>query len=152
MHRAAGLRYAGQGYELEVAIDGAPQTLALLAGAFHAQYERTYGYREELPVEGVTWFLTLMRTGAAPGPRAGGAGRERTASSARKGEREAYFPETGVVATPVFERAGLRSGERVAGPALVEEPHTTTVVLPGDALLVDERLALVIDVGAGDGA
>jgi N-methylhydantoinase A/oxoprolinase/acetone carboxylase beta subunit len=37
------------------------------------------------------------------------------------------------------------------GPALLEEPHTTTVLLPGDTLRVDDHDALLITVG-GDGA
>jgi len=41
----------------------------------------------------------------------------------------------------------LRAGNRIDGPALVEEHASTTVALPGDRLHVDEFGNLVIEVG-----
>ena len=148
VHRTAGLRYAGQGYELEVPVDG---SVPALVDAFHAHYARAYGYREQLPVEGVTWYLTLMRP-ARTEPAADPAAGRRRDGSPRKGERPAYFPETGRVATAVLDRAALGPGDSVEGPALVEEAHTTTVVLPGDSGHVDDKLALVIDIPPGERA
>ncbi len=145
VHRTAGLRYVGQGYELEVPLDGHARDLGGLAAAFGDHYERAYGYREELPVEAVTWYLTLARTTAAEtlavavGGGRGGAG---------KGSRDAYFPETGTIAVPVYDRSRLAVGDHLKGPALIEEQHTTTVVLPGDAVEVDGELNLVIEIGA----
>jgi N-methylhydantoinase A len=57
-----------------------------------------------------------------------------------------------LVDTAVFDRTALGPGGAIEGPALVEEAHTTTVVLPGDRLVVDDQLALVIEVGDDDGA
>jgi N-methylhydantoinase A/oxoprolinase/acetone carboxylase beta subunit len=147
VHRTAGLRYAGQGYELEVPLDG-DETLAGLAASFNEHYARAYGYREELPVEAVTWYLTLVRPArqraSLPSPA--------TEHEAHKGTSEAYFPETGPVEVSVVDRQALAPGTVLAGPLLVEETHTTTVVPPGDRLHVDRNLALVIDIGAADGA
>ncbi len=147
VHRAAGLRYRGQGYELEVPVPDDAADLEALAESFHGQYERAYGYRETQPVEGVTWYLTLVRHGSdhAKGGRAHAT--DGRSAAAIEGTRDAYFPETGVVSTPVHNRLALRPGDELEGPALVEEAHTTTVVLPGDRLQVDEQLALVIEVG-----
>ena len=41
--------------------------------------------------------------------------------------------------------AGLASGERLAGPCVVEEPAATTLVLPGQAVYRDEMGNLVIE-------
>jgi len=146
--RTVGLRFVGQGFELEVGVEGAPRDIDRLAEGFHAQYERTYGYRERLPVEAVTWFLTLLRHRDAASERDGGPPERGTPPPA--GARPAYFPPRGMAEVPVLARPALAAGHRVAGPCLVQEAHTTTVVLPGDVLSVDAHGALVIDVEAGD--
>lgn len=147
LHRAAGLRYRGQGYELEVPMPADPRDLGALTEAFHDQYERAYGYRETQPVEGVTWYLTLVHHGGdgttADHARAAAVG----SSGSPRRSRDAYFEATGVIATPVHDRLALRPGDELEGPALIEEAHTTTVVLPGDRVGVDDHLALVLEVG-----
>ena len=68
--------------------------------------------------------------------------------AAHRGKRKVYFAELGkAVATPTFSRDELRSGNRIDGPALIEEYASTTVLLPGDKLRVDEFGNLVIEVG-----
>lgn len=67
---------------------------------------------------------------------------------AHRGTRTAYFSELGkAVKTPTFSRSELRAGNQIAGPALVEEYASTTVVLPGDRLRVDEFGNLVLSIG-----
>jgi N-methylhydantoinase A len=51
--------------------------------------------------------------------------------------------------TPTFTRAALRAGNRIKGPALIEEHASTTVLLPGDACEVDAWGNLRIAVGRG---
>ena len=69
-------------------------------------------------------------------------------SSAHRGKRKVYFAEPGrSLATQSYARESLRAGNRVEGPALVEEHASTTVVLPGDRLEVDAFGNLVIEVG-----
>jgi N-methylhydantoinase A len=69
-------------------------------------------------------------------------------ASANSGTRAAYFSELGkTVKTRTFARAKLRAGNRIDGPALIEEYASTTVVLPGDRLRVDDFGNLVIAVG-----
>ncbi len=64
-----------------------------------------------------------------------------------KGSRPAYF-DGAFRDTPVYDRYALRPGDRIAGPAIVEEHEATTVVPPGDSLLVDDTLNLRIQIGA----
>jgi N-methylhydantoinase A/oxoprolinase/acetone carboxylase beta subunit len=52
-----------------------------------------------------------------------------------------------MVATTVLDRYAMRSGDVYAGPALVEERESTTVVLPGDTVTLSENGNLVITVG-----
>ena len=48
-----------------------------------------------------------------------------------KGRRQAYFPEiSGFVDCPVYDRYALEEGERISGPAMIEEDESTFVVGP----------------------
>jgi len=49
--------------------------------------------------------------------------------------------------TRFFDRASLRRGARLAGPASVEQPDTTVVIDPGATAVVDSLGNLVISVG-----
>ncbi|MBS1879405.1 MAG: hydantoinase/oxoprolinase family protein [Actinobacteria bacterium] len=149
--RGVGMRYAGQGYELEVPIEGAADDLDGMREAFFDLYARTYGYKDELPVEAVTWYLSLLRrradadgAAAAADPAAG--------EPPLKSRRDAYFPEGGLVETPVYGRPELVPGQRISGPALIEEEHTTTVVLPDDEVSIDRHGSIIITNGGSDGA
>jgi N-methylhydantoinase A len=136
---AADMRYVGQAYELEVPV-GAPVARAQLPeilGAFHAVHERVYGYaRTQQPVEFVNF--RAVHTYALPRPRVTSAARPTGAlDEARVGERRAWFAPGGFVPTAIYERARLPLGARVAGPAIVEQADTTTVIPPGHAAVVD---------------
>jgi len=66
--------------------------------------------------------------------------------AARRGTRTVYF-EKKKVKTPAFARDALKADNRIAGPALIEEHASTTVLLPGDRMQVDGFGNLVIEVG-----
>lgn len=64
-----------------------------------------------------------------------------------RGERDVYFGSPyGRLRTPVYGRDGLMAGNRISGPALIEEHASTTVLLPGDYLEVDRLGNLVIHI------
>jgi N-methylhydantoinase A len=150
----ADMRYVGQAYELDVPVP-APLRADALAGvtaAFHAVHERVYGYaRPEAAVE----FVNFRAVHQAPSPRPvvaterAGAG---DLASARIGGRQAWFAACGRVATPVYERGRLPAGARVAGPAIVEQPDTTTVIPPDWAAVVEPSGNLRIRRGRAAGA
>ena len=135
---AADMRYVGQAYELEVPIT-APLTrdsVAEIVTAFHGTHERIYGYaRPQQVVEFVNFRAVhtypLPRPVVRPSARTNG-----TLADARIGERRAYFG--GYVTTALYERARLPLGARLAGPAIVEQNDTTTVIPPGVTALVDD--------------
>jgi len=92
----------------------------------HAPSERAEVVSLRVSVSGLMKKPALERIarGAVPWPRM---------------RRPVYFAEAGrAVATPVYDRESLRAGNRIAGPALVEEEASTTVLLPGDRLRVDD--------------
>jgi N-methylhydantoinase A len=68
------------------------------------------------------------------------------ASAALSGRRDVWLPEAGgFVPCPVYDREGLRAGNHVAGPAVVEQMDTTTIVLPGMVARVDAYLNLIVE-------
>jgi N-methylhydantoinase A len=135
---AADMRYVGQAYELEVPIT-APVTrehVPDVVAAFHAVHERVYGYaRTQQPVEFVNF--RAVHTYPLPRPEVTPAARAKsTLDDARVGERRAYFGA--FVPTAIYERSRLPLGARLAGPAIVEQSDTTTVIPPGVTALVDD--------------
>jgi N-methylhydantoinase A/oxoprolinase/acetone carboxylase beta subunit len=135
---AADMRYVGQAYELEVpiAVPVVRERMPEILAAFHAVHERVYGYaRTQQPVEFVNFRAVhsypLPRPVVTPAARASG-----TLADARLGERRAYFEA--FVPTTIYERARLPLGAHLAGPAIVEQSDTTTVIPPGVTALVDD--------------
>ncbi len=143
------MRYEGQGYEIEVKLPE-PLDAAIrdaLPGAFAADYAKVFGMAfPDKPIEIVNWKVD------ASGPEPGAQRDYRLkaglpASSALKGRRRAYFPETGgFVDCPVYDRYALKPGDEITGPALVEERESTTVICLGDAMRVDALLNLILDM------
>jgi N-methylhydantoinase A len=67
--------------------------------------------------------------------------------AARTGARPVWFEGHGFVDTRTYARAALVAGNRIKGPALIEEPGSTTLLAPGDALEVDRFGHLGITIG-----
>ena len=77
-------------------------------------------------------------------------GRKRAATRPRRtGKRRSIFDGQVQSTTPTYARAALLAGNRINGPALIEEHASTTVLLPGDRLTVDAYGNLVIKVAGG---
>jgi N-methylhydantoinase A len=154
LERSASMRYAGQGYELRVELpDGAigPDYVARGLEAFHAAYQREYGYSDpDAPVEVTDWYAVSTSSGHADAA----AIRLQEYDSGGNpvvGHRLAYFPEAdGMVETAVVDRYALNQGHRIPGPALVEERESTVVVLPGDVVSVSPTGNLVVEIKAVD--
>jgi N-methylhydantoinase A len=77
---------------------------------------------------------------------------ERTAGDPPKGGSRPVYFEGKFRDTPVYERAALGAGAQLAGPAIVEEFGSTTVVFPGQRLSVDAHGILVISAAGKTGA
>ena len=66
------------------------------------------------------------------------------------GVRPVYWREAGGwIDTPIWPRPALPVGFRTAGPAIVEQMDSTTLVPPGMAMEVDPYLNLVLDTTGG---
>jgi N-methylhydantoinase A len=140
-HRSLDLRYRGQGYELNVPF-GTDS-----AAAFHELHRRRYGFADtSRAIEIVNMRVRML----APAPlfeQPRESLREGDGSPAIVGTRQVIF-EGEVIGTRIYERDRLRAGDTFAGPAIVSEYSSATILPPGDVLRVDELGNLVIEVHA----
>ena len=150
--RTVDMRYTGQNYELSVALPEGPittATLDALAEGFEAAHKRMYGFvAAEEPVQFVTFRIEaaglVRKAEFQPHPDAGP-----DASAAIVGRRQTWMPEAeGFVDCPVYDREKLQSGNRIIGPAIVEQMDTTTVILPGTVAFVEPYLNLIMEAAS----
>jgi N-methylhydantoinase A len=144
------LRYLGQEHTVTVPLAtrlGAAE-IERLKRAFAVAHERQYGHAMTDPVEIVTVRLRAVGTvdppqlplvergtGEPPGPVG------HRAVYQRRGERTDY---------KLYDRSAFKAGQRVAGPAIVNEHTATTVLHEGDVAVVGPYGEIVITVGKGD--
>lgn len=128
--RSVDVRYAGQGYEL--AVDWSD----MFVESFHREHERRYGYSDvKRPVQVVNVRVRMVK---------------RCDEIAL--ERHEWCDGDGSTALlkraphPTYDRARLRAGECVAGPAVIVEYSATTFLPVGATAQVDEFLNLMVTV------
>lgn len=130
-------RYQGQNYEIVLPLDGT-QVAALPAfrQAFGQAHQREYGYDVEgRDIEIVNCRIRAVGhiTRATMAHVSGGP----SLQAARRDVRRVYFREEGWVDTPVYAREQLPIDAVFAGPAIIEEMSSTTVLLPGQSARLD---------------
>ncbi len=152
---AADMRYVGQEHSVTVEITPAmlaardPATLKARFDDVHQLRYGTCAPREK--VEIVTLRAAVVGLMDKPALERIAQGSAQPPAAARRGARSVYFSEIGAsVDTEVFDRTHLLAGNRILGPALIEEHASTTVLLPGDRLEVDAYGNLRIDLGGHD--
>jgi N-methylhydantoinase A len=133
---AADLRYLGQQSELTVTFDADPRSHRdgeRIGRAFEEAYRKLYRVNpSHVPIELVTWRVSA-RGPAIPFSRAADLA---AAPGAARGSRPVHAWQEGQ-ATPVYDRASLAAGQRIGGPAIIEERETTTVIPPGWTATID---------------
>jgi N-methylhydantoinase A len=151
LRRRLDLRYLHQGYQLTVDVPAralADTDKPELKAAFDALHRQIYGQSAEAEDAEIVTFRVQAEIAidrfAFPKLAAGAGPVER----ARTGERPLYdFGRRTFVTAQVYDRAKLAPGDRIAGPAVVNQFDATTVVLAGQSLIVDSYGILAIDVG-----
>jgi N-methylhydantoinase A len=136
--RSADLRYAGQGYELNVPAGSE------MVKRFHAAHRQRFGYADEnRTVEVVTLRLRVTQPGVqiawkeSPVHTGNGA-------QALLGTRTVYFDRESYPAR-VYDRDRLRSGDSFPGPAIVVEYTATAFLPPRWNLHVDAFSNLILE-------
>lgn len=146
-------RYPHQVWEIEVPLRGdmlgTPEQVERFRQDFHSAHEEVFAVRDEdSPVELVTWrarvrcsLREVSLAGAHPE-----VGEHEVGAS-----RLAYFPQTGLVETPVRRLEAMQPGERLFGPVIVESPVTTVVIDPEASVERAATGSLVIAPWGGRG-
>ena len=141
--RTAFMRYRGQGHEIVVPLSGSFLDPAALKAAFDATYARLFGRTiPRLEIEAVTWTLALSQPFSLPAVEPMP---DKRAAAIPVGTRRMVDPATGAEEwATVYERASLRPGHWLTGPAVVTEDGTSTIVPSGYTATVAGGGALVI--------
>jgi N-methylhydantoinase A/oxoprolinase/acetone carboxylase beta subunit len=135
--------YIGQSYNLEIPFDAAdPEPAARIYRDFLEAHDRIYGHSVEIPAKivgvrtvhraGGSDTLAEMRFAASGGP-------------AIIGRRDILVAgESQFVGAAVYDRDALAEGFAFAGPAIVQQADTTTLVEPGWSCVVDAAGNLIL--------
>ena len=148
----AELRYAGQGAALVVDITSvmaAEHPADAITEAFHTAHEQAHGRRlDALAVEFMTARITVQAPTIADGLRPSFARRDPGSGAVprRRPARLADRPRAEDL--PVYSRDALAIGQKLDGPALIEEGQTTSLIPAGSTVSIDDSGNLVIRIGA----
>jgi N-methylhydantoinase A len=137
------LRYVKQYHEVEVPVTAQDIDLfniESMARKFHPAHNALYGYSLEdqgTPLELINMRLVCVGNTEKPKLQEQKLATE-DPTRAYKSDRQIYLPNRGEFRrVPVFEGLALQFGNRIEGPAIVEQVNTTTFVAPEFNVLTD---------------
>jgi N-methylhydantoinase A len=137
------MRYAGQGHELNVAWNG--RAAGDLLEAFHNLHQQRYGHSDRARTVELVTLRLRARVPREPAPRPTQAAGSANPAAAKAGSRQVMLDRPRDV--PLFSRDRLLAGNTIAGPAIVEQLDSTTLILPGWMAIVDASGALILTRG-----
>ena len=147
--RGADCRYVGQGYELRVPVATGRLDDARMDevwAAFHALHAAEYGHSfPTTPIEAVSIRLTGI--GRMPKIAPLGVAANDGEASPVLGQRDVFFRDKDELRrfpTTYYERTRLRANDTLAGPAIIFQVDSTTVVPPGWSFHVDPSGSLLL--------
>jgi len=143
-HHRAEIRYRGQEHSVSVGFSGG--SAEQLLSDFHATHQKTFSFASMKATAEVTMLhlQTEVLSEVIDLPKIQG-NQENTLDNALKGQRSVFLAkEKGWVACNVYDRSRLPIGSSIPGPALIEEPTTTTFVLSDQKFARDETGQLIM--------
>ncbi len=142
MERHLGLRYLEQAYELTVSFQG---NLKEAVRLFHLRHNEVYGYASvDEPTEVVSAHLVAQGLKGKPEFARKHFADPYPSPNSIVDTRPVYFSLDGWVKTTVYSRERLLPGNRIEGPAIVQQYDSTCVIPPGRNAAVDEFSNLVL--------
>jgi N-methylhydantoinase A len=138
------LRYVKQYHEVNIKIDRADidsGDFQAIGSKFHPEHNRLFGYSLEedgTPLELINLRLTALGKTEKPSFSEESFSSE-DPSPAFKGEREAFIPgKKAMERVPVYDGFKLKYGNKIAGPAIIEQVNTTTFITDEYAMACDK--------------
>jgi N-methylhydantoinase A len=150
--RSADMRYRGEPYDVEVVVPAetelAEVTTDALVDLFHAAHQQVYNFMDRDAAVRITNVrVRVSGQPQLPAPVAIGTAVDDAAPRER---RQIYYQGAWHPAR-VFERAELRSGHTLEGPAIIEQFDTTTLIPPGFVARVDQFGIVGMTLAASNG-
>jgi N-methylhydantoinase A len=137
------VRYAGQDFSLQVSVTPRPGAEDSTRDAFHELHQRRFGYHKA----GSTLEIVNARLAAtAPPALRSLSAAPQCAGPALLGRRPVVF-QADAMDCPVYWRESLPPGERIEGPAVIQEYASTTLLFPQDRAEVTRTRELLVHVG-----
>ncbi|MBS7699904.1 MULTISPECIES: hydantoinase/oxoprolinase family protein [unclassified Chelatococcus] len=149
LERSVDVRYAGQNYEISVPVPEGritAETFKAIEAGFVAAHRQLYGFiAEGEPMQLVTFRMAasgLVTKAEFKPQEIEGV----DSAHAVTGARPVWMVEVrDFVETKLYDRALLRAGNVVEGPAIIDQMDSTTVVPPGQTATVDAYLNLILE-------
>ena len=146
--RTADMRHAGQGFDIPVPLPPGildNDSRDVIGESFYATYHKLFErVVQDVPIELMSWRVSAMSPAYKVSMKFSGDDIE--TKDPVKGSRTAFFADFGTQTCTVYDRYVLRPGFTFAGPAVVEEKESTTVIGPDAKARVDEYLNLFVDI------
>ena len=148
---AANLRYRGQEHSIPVPLkqltDLCDQS-EIVRNAFNTLHDQRYGHAasgEIIEIVNMRLTVTVPREDMLAQRYLGSVWTPECENKINT--REVYFDDTGKAEiAKIYWRPSLPVGFELTGPAIIEEPNSTTVVFPGDKVTVTPQGHLIIDI------
>jgi N-methylhydantoinase A len=145
---SADCRFLGQGYELNVPIGRVtPRSLGGVGDKFRDLHLATYGHADRSQqVEVVALRLSAFGRLDTPEPSPLPRGTSTVRPDALIGETRMIVPGSRrAVRAPIYDRASLRTANRLEGPVVVHQLDSTMLVLKGQRARVDVKGSIWIE-------
>ena len=135
------MRYHGQGHEIEIDLPEGPFTaeaIPELQARFEVEYSRLFSRAVPgMRIEILNWGLDVS---APPPPDTPATPETGSQTATPEGHRHILCDVTGAWCdVPTYAREALAPGDQLAGPALIVEAQTTTLVSADFSAKVDAR-------------
>ena len=151
LRRFVDVRYEGQEHTVQVPVPPGllgERDLKIIRNRFDELHEMYYTFHLGDEAEVVNVRLVAFGSVRKP-PLKLHDGPGGSLKTAVKGTRDVDFDDFGVHTSTVYERDGLPTRARAKGPAIVEEPASTTVVYPSQEFELDDYGNLRINTSTG---
>jgi N-methylhydantoinase A len=145
--RSADICYAGQGHYVEVPLPNKglqEKPKKEIMDLFHHLHEIKYGHRLDTPLRVINVRLKAVGMLKEIPMNEMSHGNEIPEKAVKSGRK--VFMDGNFLECPIYEREELLYGNAIKGPAIIEEPQHTTIVMPGQILNVDKWGNLIIDL------
>ncbi|MEH6714935.1 hydantoinase/oxoprolinase family protein [Parasphingorhabdus flavimaris] len=142
------IRYAGQAFEIPLSVEPAGLSIASLITRFDTEHERLFTFNlDETPHEIVNVRAVALGKSADVAPPVIEKG-DADPSAAKTRDHQLYM-DGKMQDAVIYDRALLKAGNSISGPAIVTEMDSTTLVHSGCEALVDDHGNLIINLVEG---